>query len=322
MSLSYKNKSIIMGVVCTVLVVAIGITIFFLIDSLDGNHALENKKEVEKKMYATVLEVGKNYIKIDPIDDEEVVHVNTSEKLSKGDFIVITYNEDEALSITPNTVEVIASNNEITVVPNTTAIANSTTTNKKITTQNTKASKSTTRSTETPKKTTTTTKNIELSEEEIINYAKLSYDEANDSSEKKSISASIKSKFVTLVDFIFYDGKIKGKTFKELSDKAKAKVIYYTLLMDSKIDSKWPDYKQTIKNKTNDLKAKLIAKYMDITSNICENHADGCEMVKNDFALLKKSLNLTWDIVKSAFSYGYNKTYTYLKNWYEVWRDK
>lgn len=320
MNLSYKNKSIIMGVVCAVLVIAIGITIFFLIDSLDGNHALENKKEVEKKMYATVLEVGKNYIKIDPIDDEEVIHVNTSEKLSKGDFIVITYNEDEALSITPNTVEVIASNNEITVVPNTTVTTKSITTNKNITTQNKKTTKNTTGTTPTPK--TTTTQNVELNEEEIINYAKLSYDETSNGNEKKSISASIKSKFVTLVDFIFYDGKIKDKTFKELSDKAKAKVIYYTLLMDSKIDSKWPDYKQTIKNKTNDLKAKLIAKYMDITTNICENHADGCEMVKQDFTLLKKSLNLTWDIVKSAFSYGYNKTYTYLKNWYEVWRDK
>ena len=48
--LSDKNKSIIMACVCVALVIAIGITVVFLINSLDGNHALENKKELVKKL--------------------------------------------------------------------------------------------------------------------------------------------------------------------------------------------------------------------------------------------------------------------------------
>lgn len=311
--LSYKNKSIIMGCVCVALVIAIGITVVFLIDSLDGNHALENKKEIENRVYATVKEVGDDYIKISSLDNGEEIHVNTNKKLHEGDFIVITYNEDEALSITPNEIEVIAENKEVLITPTT----------KPITTKSVYVS-TTDKKTTTTTTTTTTKKATEevVSDEDIVKFAKGSYDEVDGANEKKSITASIKKNFVTLIDFIFYKGTIKGKTFEELSDAAKAKVIYYTLLVDHKIDEVWPDYKKTIKDKTNDLKAKLIAKYMDITSSICDNHAKGCEMVKSDFAFLKKSLSLTWDIVKSAFSYGYNKTYTYLKNWYEVWREK
>jgi len=316
--LSDKNKSIIMACVCVALVIAIGITVVFLINSLDGNHALENKKELENKMYATVKEVGDDYVKIASLDDNEEIHVNTDKKLNEGDFIVITYNEDEALSITPNEIEVIARNKEVLITPTTKSVTTKSvyvsTTDKKTTSVST-----------TKDKTTMTSKKVSkevVSEDEIINFAKASYEETDKAKEKTSISEKVKKNFVTLIDFIFYKGTIKGKTFEELSDKAKAKIIYYVLLIDGKIDNKWPNYKKTIKDKTDDLKSKLIAKYMDITTNICDAHSDVCEMVKNDFNLLKKSLGLTWDVIKSAFSYGYNKTYTYLKNWYEVWREK
>lgn len=320
MNLSYKNKSIIMAVICACLVVAIGVTVYFLIDSLDGNNALEVKKEKEKKMYAVVSKTGNSFVKVDPIDGDEEVHINTSDKLSEGDFVVITYNEDEEASITPNNIEVIAKNKEVTITPNT-----STTTTKSVYVSTTE--KTTKSSTTTSTRTKTTTKitktaNAIATDDEIVELAKLSYEETDKASSDKSITSSIKEKFVLFIDFIFYGEKIKGKTFKELSDSAKAKVIYYTLLVDSKIDSKWPNYKSTIKSKASNLKERLIAKYMDITTDICENHQDGCQMVRDDFALLKKSLNITWDVIKSAFSYGYNKTYTYLKNWYEVWRDK
>lgn len=305
-----------MGCVCVGLVIAIGITVVFLINSLDADRALENKKEKENKVYATVKEVGSDYVKIASLDDGEEIHVNTNEKLKEGDFIVITYNEDEELSITPNDIEVIASNNEVKI-----------TTTKKTTTKSvymsTTDAKTTTASTTkktTTKKTTTTNKNV--SDDDIVEFAKLAYNDTDAADKKGGITSGVKKNFVTLIDFIFYKGTIKGKTFSEISDAAKAKVIYYTLLVDSKIDDKWPDYKETIKSKTADLKAKLIAKYMDITTSICDVNAHGCEMVKSDFAFLKKTLSITWDVVKSAFSYGYNKTYTYLKNWYEVWREK
>lgn len=321
MNITYKQKSIIMAFICACLVFAIGITIYFLIDSLNEDKVLESEKAQEAKMYAVVLKKGANYIIVDPIDADDEVLINTMEDVSEGDFIVITYNEEEE-NITPNSVEVIAENMEVIVTSDEEVTTTKITTTKVSTTSKsttTKSNTTTKKSTSTTKKTTTTTV---ILDEDIISYAKLSYDEADSASEDKSITSSIKEKFVLLIDFIFYEGEIKGKTFKELSDSAKAKVIYYTLLLDSKIDSKWPDYKNTIKSKASDLKEKLIAKYMDITTSLCASNESGCEYVKSDFALLKKSLNLTWDIIKSAFSYGYNKTYTYLKTWYEVWREK
>ena len=307
-NLNDKKKSIIIGSLCVTLVIAIGITITLLVNSLKGTNALENKKEKENKVYATIKEVGPNFIRVNSLNSDEEMLINTDKKLNEGDFVVITYNADEELSITPNSIEVIATNKEVLVVTTTTS--------------NIKATSTTT----TSKSISTTTRNNvpfqnEVNDEAIIAFAKSSYDEV--STEKNaSITSSIKSNFITLVDFLFYDGTIKGKKFRNMTDKAKAKVIYYTLLMDNKIDSLWPNYKTTIKDKANNLKEKLIAKYMDITTNLCENHEDGCKIVKEDFALLKSSLNLTWDIIKSAFLYGYNKSYTYLKNWYEVWRER
>lgn len=56
----------------------------------------------------------------------------------------------------------------------------------------------------------------------------------------------IKSKklFITLVDFIFYDGKIGDYTFQELSDSCKQKVIDIAMHIDQTIESYCPNYKE------------------------------------------------------------------------------
>ncbi len=70
----------------------------------------------------------------------------------------------------------------------------------------------------------------------------LSYE--NDSTLEKA-----KGVFITIVDFIFYDGEIKGVTFDELSDKGKEKVLNIAHSIDEKIESKYPNYKSTISTK-------------------------------------------------------------------------
>ena len=64
----------------------------------------------------------------------------------------------------------------------------------------------------------------------------------------------------------------------------------------------------------------LIAKYLDICSYVKTNEPEVYEQLKYDLGILKKSLSLTWDVVKSAFSYASDFTVSHLKDWYETFR--
>ena len=138
----------------------------------------------------------------------------------------------------------------------------------------------------------------------------------------RGITDSLKDGFITVVDFLFYDGEISGHTFDELSTSAKLEVLKAALWIDEKVDSAFPGYKETISSGAskayNSVKNLVVSTYLDITSSICENHSDLCESAKQDFQSLKESFGLTWDFLKSLASSGLDK----LKNWYEVWSGK
>lgn len=69
--------------------------------------------------------------------------------------------------------------------------------------------------------------------------------ESSDTS-NKSFGDSAKGVFVSIVDFLFYDGKINGVTFNELTDSGKQKVLAIASKVDNAIESKIPGYKETI----------------------------------------------------------------------------
>ena len=84
--------------------------------------------------------------------------------------------------------------------------------------------------------------------------------------------SKLKQSFITLTDFIFYDGEIKGVKFKDLTESTKEKILNLWYKLDSKIDKKYPDQKEEIKNSTSrsyntikskakELKETLIDKY-------------------------------------------------------------
>lgn len=319
-----KSKPILLTLLIIVTFIFIVVTSISLYKSLKEDYEVNTTKN---KIYGTVLENGNNYIKLQDLDGKTFM-IHSREKLDTGDFVVAYFNLDDHDFSGKSRIEVIAKEKEIRideekgtnitstaeVVPTPTSIASSTnvsSSTKKITTKKTITTR---------KKTTSISKRG--SEEVIVSYFSSEYDTVNTSSSEQSLKEAAKEKFITFVDFIFYDGEIKGKKFSELTSSAKAKVIYYTLLLDAKIDAKWPDYKKNIGTKYNDIKAKLVAKYMEITTSICENNKDNCQNVKNDFALLKKSVGLTWDVVKGAFGYAYNSGKEKLVKWYEVFSGK
>ena len=137
-----------------------------------------------------------------------------------------------------------------------------------------------------------------------------------------SATSSLKTNFVTLVDFIFYDGTIKGHTFKELTNEAKLKVLEAMLYLDSKVDKYFPNYKEEISSKTGraytTVKDKVVNSYLNITSAICSKDSSICDSAKEDFQNLKKNFGLTWSVIKEVA--GDSKES--IKNWYEIWSGK
>ena len=153
------------------------------------------------------------------------------------------------------------------------------------------------------------------SEEDVVNYFEKKYDEVNNNS-WNDVKDKAKEYFITIVDFIFYDGKIKGHTFNDLSSTAKLKIISIALKIDNKIEEYIPGYKETISS--NGSKEKLVTLYLDISTEICKNHENGCNTAKEIFKDVKDNCRIGWDFVKKLVSSGTSK----LKEWYEVYSGK
>lgn len=91
----------------------------------------------------------------------------------------------------------------------------------------------------------------ETNDDIIINYYKEEEQEIDEMLEGDSgIKDKISEKVITLVDFLFYDGEIKGITLDEISNDAKETVLGILNKIDVKIESKFPDYKESISDKT------------------------------------------------------------------------
>ena len=161
--------------------------------------------------------------------------------------------------------------------------------------------------------TTTKKKNIKNADENVLAYFNNEVNTADDKSK-----GTLKNAFIKVVDFIFYDKDINGYYFKDLTASAKLKVIGLALKLDNIIDSHFPGYKDELSSSYNKAKDNLITLYLNLTSEFCKNNDSICESAKNDFSLLKESLNLSWDVIKNLAKSGTNK----LKEWYEIFSGK
>lgn len=160
--------------------------------------------------------------------------------------------------------------------------------------------------------------NTLVSEEDVLNYVR----EVNNDFQEATLKESVKKGFITVVDFIFYEGKIKGYSFKDLSNRAKLEVISMALYLDTKIDKYFPGYKESInttsKNIYTDVKSKIIKLYLNITTSLCQNNNDMCESAKRGFLDLKKNVGISWELIKDIAGDGISS----LSNWYKIWSGK
>ena len=302
-----KEKNLILAI--KALSVFVVLLVFTLAIVLINNHDKRQMEETKKTLFAKVLESYDDFLLVEDEESDKKYTVSVKEKYNEGDYIYITYSKDVEK---PDSIEVVITNkeNKDNIVIEKEVTTTITTTSKK----------EDNREVVTTSTTTTVIKENKSIDEIIVDYAKKTKDTIDTYVLTESNKEKAKTSFCTLVDFIFYDGSIKGHTFKELSTSAKAKVIYYTLLVDGKIDEKWPGYKDTINSKYNDVKLKLVAKYLEICDYVRKSEPELYENLKSDFALLKKSVSITWDFVKSALTSAGKFTTSKLKSWYETFR--
>lgn len=105
-------------------------------------------------------------------------------------------------------------------------------------------------------------------DEVVINSLESSLTKINNgSASDKSFSDSAKGVFVSIVDFLFYDGEINGVTFDELTDSGKQKVLEIASKVDNAIESKIPGYKETI----SDTASKAFNKASEVIKNGANN---------------------------------------------------
>ena len=142
-------------------------------------------------------------------------------------------------------------------------------------------------------------------------------DNLDDYKKDKSLSEKIKLDFITSIDFILYDKEIYGKRFNELSSNNKLKILKLALKSDNKINTILPNYKETIDIKYQNVKGKIVEKYLDITSSVCQNNEDSCIEGKEGIKELKDDFSITWTYIKNISGVTPDK----LKKWIVIWSD-
>lgn len=273
---------------------------------------MNNKKSSVSTLKVIVTETYKGYALAQVIGDSDLDIVEVPvDGLNVGDELILDVKEIMEIyppKVVLNSYEIVSDKSE-----------------------NTTMTTSTTTTTALENKTTTTTKKITSTTKTTIRQtttAKISentYKSADDSvlettSEmlKDKNRNVIKENFIKIVDFIFYDSDINGYYFKDLTNGAKLKVIYYATMLDNLIDKEFPSYKENLSEMYNNTKAKLIKLYLEKSSEYCKDNENVCKQAKSDFTVLKKSLNITFDFIKGLCQDGTQK----LKEWYEIYSGK
>lgn len=284
---------------------------FFLIFKLRSD---DNSKIQNDEFYAVVRESYAGYALVKPLDEDinyDVLSISVKD-LKVGDIIRLKVKDIK--EIYPPEAEV----EEIEVLQTDKISELDPDIKEEVTTKITEQIKNditTSQTTSVSKNGTTSTKkkDIKNADEDVIAYFN---NEVNTADTKSK--GTLKNAFIKVVDFIFYDKDINGYYFKDLTASAKLKVIGLALKLDNIIDSHFPGYKDELSSSYNKAKDNLITLYLNLTSEFCKNNDSICESAKNDFSLLKESLNLSWDVIKNLAKSGTNK----LKEWYEIFSGK
>lgn len=164
-------------------------------------------------------------------------------------------------------------------------------------------------------------------DQKVINNLNDTLDKVNNTTNDANFSTKAKATFISIVDFLFYDGTINNVTFKELTTSGKQKVLEIASKIDMAIEKRLPGYKESISKTTKNAYVKaseLIKKGATNVDTFLQNKLD-----KNDYDAIinakeellmysKSALNFIGDVSSSLFNSSKNK----LDQWYKNWKQK
>lgn len=171
-------------------------------------------------------------------------------------------------------------------------------------------------------------------DEEVVEYIEDVTNEVETLTEEESLSEktkqSLKKAFITLTDFIFYDGTIKGKTFKELSYEAQTKILELYEKLDTKIESVFPNYKEEIKDtstktyskakeKAKELKEKIKSIYIERVGE--DTYQKEMDIIKNTKDKVVEKTTPVISDVKDKAKDTYTKAKDKLDEWYKNFKE-
>lgn len=160
----------------------------------------------------------------------------------------------------------------------------------------------------------------------VINEMNNTLNSINTESSSSNFSDKAKATFISIVDFLFYDGTIKGITFNELTDDGKQKVLEIANKIDIKLEEVSPGYKDKISSTTSNAynKASEVIKNGASSLNNFAKEKLGDENynsiidAKNE--LVKYSKNAL-NLVGSAGSKIFSSTKDKLNDWYQNFKN-
>lgn len=160
----------------------------------------------------------------------------------------------------------------------------------------------------------------------VINSLNDTLNTVKNSEVTSSFKDSAKATFISIVDFLFYDGEINGVTFDELSDSGKKKVLEIASNIDSAIENKFPGYKDAISDKASNAfnKASEIIKEGANNLNdfarekLGEDNYQSLIDAKDELIIYtKNAINFIGDVSSSLW----NSTKDKLNNWYQNFKN-
>ena len=176
---------------------------------------------------------------------------------------------------------------------------------------------------------------IITTEEDFTTYIEEVNNDINELTTKEELSIldkeTLKNTFITLTDFIFYNGKIKGKTFNDLTTTTKEKVIDIYEKIDSKIESVYPGYKEKIKETSQKAYTNIKDKLLEVKSNITnvykqeigeERFNNQVETFNESKENMKESFEPVIDQIIEESKKVYENTKDKLNNYYQAWKEE
>ena len=171
-------------------------------------------------------------------------------------------------------------------------------------------------------------------DEEVVEYIEDVTNEVETLTEEESLSEktkqSLKKAFITLTDFIFYDGTIKGKTFKELSYEAQTKILELYEKLDTKIESVFPNYKEEIKDTSTKTYSKAKEKAKELKETIKniyiervgeDTYQKEMDIIKNTKDKVVEKTTPVISDVKDKAKDTYTKAKDKLDEWYKNFKE-